>query len=106
LFIFSETFAGQIPPPAVVTPTSVGLPLAQGPDALRRAQEQQKQQEELQKKLLEENEPQTLSAQENISIKGQSARHLVMQKLMRKVEVGIISVASPDFVDLSRFPSG
>jgi hypothetical protein len=48
---------------------------------------QQKQQEELQKKLLEETEPQTLQQQENMSIKGQSARHLVMQKLMRKVEV-------------------
>lgn len=49
---------------------------------------QQKKQEELQKKLLEdEEEPQTLQQQENMSIKGQSARHLVMQKLMRKVEV-------------------
>lgn len=48
---------------------------------------QQRQQEELQKKLLEESEPQTLQQQENMSIKGQSARHLVMQKLMRKVEV-------------------
>lgn len=51
---------------------------------------QQKKQEELQKKLLEdEEEPQTLQQQENMSIKGQSARHLVMQKLMRKVEVRI-----------------
>lgn len=48
---------------------------------------QQKKQEELQKKLLEDVEPQTLQQQENMSIKGQSARHLVMQKLMRKVEV-------------------
>lgn len=37
--------------------------------------------------MLEETEPQTLQQQENMSIKGQSARHLVMQKLMRKVEV-------------------
>lgn len=36
---------------------------------------------------MEEAEPQTLQQQENISIKGQSARQLVMQKLMRKAEV-------------------
>lgn len=59
-------------------------------DALKRA-DQQKKQEELQKKLLEETEPQTLQQQENMSIKGQSARHLVMQKLMRKTEVNVIT---------------
>ena len=45
------------------------------------------QHEELKQKLLDEVEPQTLQQQENISIKGSSARHLVMQKLMRKAEV-------------------
>jgi len=40
------------------------------------------QQLELQKKLLEGNEAVTLSQQEDMQIKGQSARHLVMQKLM------------------------
>ncbi|XP_011860976.1 PREDICTED: poly(U)-binding-splicing factor half pint-like, partial [Vollenhovia emeryi] len=75
-----------IPPPAVVAPTIVGTPVipvttTANSDIMRRAQEQaahQKQQEELQKKLLEETEPQTLQQQENMSIKGQSARHLVM----------------------------
>jgi len=47
------------------------------------------QQEEIKQKLLDEVEPQTLQQQENISIKGQSARHLVMQKLMRKADVSI-----------------
>ncbi|XP_066595853.1 poly(U)-binding-splicing factor half pint isoform X6 [Prorops nasuta] len=89
-----------IPPPAVVAPTIVGTPMlpvttttTTNPDIMRRAQEQaahQKQQEELQKKLLEETEPQTLQQQENMSIKGQSARHLVMQKLMRKVESRVV----------------
>ncbi|XP_034234843.1 poly(U)-binding-splicing factor half pint isoform X2 [Thrips palmi] len=92
-----------LPPPAVVTPTAVGQPVAQAQDAFKRAQEQaQKQQEELQKKLLEEAEPQTLSAQENISIKGQSARHLVMQKLMRKVESRVVilrNMVEPEDVD-------
>lgn len=50
----------------------------------------QKQQEELQKKLLEEGEPQTLQQQETMSIKGQSARHLVMQRLMRPRESKVI----------------
>ncbi|CAB0005642.1 unnamed protein product [Nesidiocoris tenuis] len=64
----------------------------------------QKQQEELQKKLLEENEPQTLQQQENMSIKGQSARHLVMQKLMRKVESRVVilrNMVAPEDVDES-----
>jgi len=51
----------------------------------------QKQQDELQKKLMEGQEPATLSQQENMSIKGQSARHLVMQKLMRtQAQSGVI----------------
>lgn len=61
------------------------------PDAQKRA-DQLKIQEELQKKLLEETEPQTLQQQENMSIKGQSARHLVMQKLMRKTEVNYLYI--------------
>ncbi|XP_008546008.1 poly(U)-binding-splicing factor half pint isoform X2 [Microplitis mediator] len=98
-----------IPPPAVVAPTIVGapvIPVATAPivDVTRRAQEQahQKQQEELQKKLLEETEPQTLQQQENMSIKGQSARHLVMQKLMRKVESRVVilrNMVAPEDVD-------
>lgn len=60
-------------------------------DALKRAQEAQlKQQEELQKKLLDQSEPQTLQQQENMSIKGQNARHFVMQKLMRKVDSRVV----------------
>lgn len=46
-------------------------------------------QEELQKKLMEE-EPQTLQQQETMSIKGQSARHLVMQRLMRPRESKVV----------------
>merc|ERR1712098_570655 len=43
---------------------------------------EQAQQLELQKKLMSGSESSTLSRQENMQIKGQSARHLVMQKLM------------------------
>lgn len=98
-----------VPPPVVITAPVVGPPppivvTAPPSDAFRRAQEQaqQKQQEELQKKLLDENEPQTLSQQENMSIKGQSARHLVMQKLMRKVDSRVVvlrNMVDPDEVD-------
>lgn len=50
--------------------------------------DQAKWDEELKmKQLMDEVEPQTLQQQENISIKGQSARQLVMQKLMRKADV-------------------
>ncbi|XP_048506043.1 poly(U)-binding-splicing factor half pint isoform X3 [Athalia rosae] len=102
-----------IPPPAVVAPTAVGAPIVPAAtttantEITRRAQEQaahQKQQEELQKKLLEETEPQTLQQQENMSIKGQSARHLVMQKLMRKVESRVVilrNMVAPEDVDES-----
>lgn len=72
-------------------------------EALKRAQEAQlKQQEELQKKLLDQNEPQTLQQQENMSIKGQNARHFVMQKLMRKVDSRVVilrNMVGPEDVD-------
>ncbi|XP_035731072.1 poly(U)-binding-splicing factor half pint-like isoform X1 [Vespa mandarinia] len=102
-----------IPPRAVVAPAIVGTPVipvvttTANSDIMRRAQEQaahQKQQEELQKKLLEETEPQTLQQQENMSIKGQSARHLVMQKLMRKVESRVVilrNMVAPEDIDES-----
>ena len=39
---------------------------------------------ESQKKLVEEDPAQTLETQENMKISGSSARHMVMQKLMRQ----------------------
>lgn len=96
-----------IPPVAVVTPT-LAQPVASTnqQEALKRAHEQAqaKQQEELQKKLLDENEPQTLQQQENMSIKGQNARHLVMQKLMRKMDSRVVilrNMVGPEDVDES-----
>ncbi|KAL7025734.1 hypothetical protein ACKWTF_013607 [Chironomus riparius] len=58
-------------------------------------------QEELQKKLLEEGEP-TLQQQESMSIKGQNARHLVMQRLMRPRESKVVilrNMVGPEDVD-------
>ncbi|XP_044258953.1 STE20-like serine/threonine-protein kinase [Tribolium madens] len=95
-----------IAPPTVVTPTLAqpAVPARNSSEeALKRAQEAQiKQQEELQKKLLDQNEPQTLQQQENMSIKGQNARHFVMQKLMRKVDSKVVilrNMVGPEDVD-------
>jgi poly(U)-binding-splicing factor PUF60 len=64
---------------------------------------QQKQQEELQRKLMDGQDMVTLSQQENLSIKGKSARHLVMQKLMRSQNESVVvllrNMVSPDDVD-------
>ena len=45
---------------------------------------------EAQKKLVQEEQAQTLAAQENIKISGSNARHMVMQKLMRDNQEVII----------------
>jgi len=105
----------SIPPPTVVTPVlsssvknatiPIQAPLINAQEVLRKAQEDAKakqQHEELKQKLLDEVEPQTLQQQENISIKGSSARHLVMQKLMRKAESRVIilrNMVGPEDVD-------
>lgn len=62
----------------------------------------QEQQQQLQKKLLEDGEPQTLQQQESMSIKGQNARHLVMQRLMRPRESKVVilrNMIGPDEID-------
>jgi len=59
--------------------------------------------EEMARKVIEvmavENEPQTLRQQENMSIKGQNARHLVMQKLMRKTESSVLILKNMVTID-------
>lgn len=106
-----------VQPPAVVTQPVLALPpsklvttMANSHDlAIRKvldAEEHLKQQqEELQKRLLDEqSEPMTLQQQENISIKGSNARHLIMQKLMRKIESKVVilrNMVGPEDVDES-----
>ncbi|CAH1173552.1 unnamed protein product [Phaedon cochleariae] len=94
------------PPPL---PSSFAMPgFAEPPlmtssslDSMKR-EAQLKQQEQLQKKLLDQSEPQTLQQQESMSIKGQNARHFVMQKLMRKVDTRVVilrNMVGPEEVD-------
>lgn len=82
------SFMGNIPGPGLVIPQSVAIVAPQpvvtntpspaphntGPLELT----------ETQKKLVEEDQAQTLDQQENMKISGSNARHMVMQKLMRK----------------------
>lgn len=86
--------------PTIVRPPSPPSQLTAA-EALQKAHD--KQQEELQKKLLEDVEPQTLQQQESMSIKGQNARHLVMQRLMRRPldsrVVILRNMVGPDDVD-------
>jgi len=117
LMTFGQGPAPPLPPPNVMQPSSIAPPpplpplpsSGGGPPnpaeimAKVEAEAQKKQQEELQKKLMEGQEPATLQQQENMSIKGQSARHLVMQKLMRtQTQSGVIvlrNMVGPEEVD-------
>jgi len=83
-----------VPPPGLVLPTlGLGGTIQVPPPPLMNAQpplpaaptaDDETRRLELQKKLLEDSdEPQTLQQQEDMSIKGHSGRHLVMQRLMR-----------------------
>ena len=97
-----ESIKREITPPSP-PPSSSGT--SNPADVFQKVEDEarKKQQEELQKKLMEGQEPATLQQQENMSIKGQSARHLVMQKLMRTQSESVVIVlrnmVSPEEVD-------
>jgi len=89
---------GAIPVPPLI-PKDQAL---ESTDALKHAA-LQAHQLELKKKLDEGEEPVTLSQQEDISIKGQSARQLVMQKLMKSRNASVVlllrNMVGPEDVD-------
>lgn len=81
--------AGVTParPPIPVTIPSVGVvnPILASPPTLGLLEPKKEKEEE---ELFPESErPEMLSEQEHMSISGSSARHMVMQKLLRKQEV-------------------
>lgn len=76
-------------PPIPVTIPSVGVvnPILASPPTLGLLEPKKEKEEE---ELFPESErPEMLSEQEHMSISGSSARHMVMQKLLRKQEVGV-----------------
>lgn len=107
----------RLPPPGVVLPTEPishhshtqpQVPVSSSSNGhqervpeVQNNQQQQQQQAALQKKLLESS-PDTLQQQESLSISGQSARHLVMQRLLRVRASRVVllrDMVSPEDVD-------
>lgn len=82
-----STVADLKPPTSV--PATVATSIVQTAESAANDAQKQKL-EELEKKLAEEQEPQTLQQQENMMIKGTNARHILMQKLMRRTESSVI----------------
>lgn len=85
---------------SVTTASSISLTDTQTAHVTTEELVKQKQ-EELQKKLMDEGEP-TLQQQESMSIKGQNARHLVMQRLMRPRDSKVVilsNMVGPEDVD-------
>ncbi|XP_056004471.1 poly(U)-binding-splicing factor PUF60-like isoform X1 [Ostrea edulis] len=99
-------------PPAVVAPTVLGTPPvppslpasipAMIPLPPQDKEKDLKKEEEEKKKKAEEESTQTLDQQENMKISGTNARHMVMQKLMRKTECKVMvlrNMVGPEDLD-------
>ncbi|KAL3864051.1 hypothetical protein ACJMK2_005762 [Sinanodonta woodiana] len=88
-------------PPTTVMATAMSIPIPQSiapPVADSKAQKK----EEPEKKVNEDDAAQSLDQQENMKISGSSARHMVMQKLMRKSECRVVvmrNMVGPEDLD-------
>ena len=74
-------------PPVLSNQVMAGGP---GLQLLQQQQQQQEKKEEKEEMLQEGTGQEMLSDQEHMSISGSSARHMVMQKLLRKSEVSSV----------------
>lgn len=86
---------------AATNATSLPNALMNQPDQTRKSSNEM-QEEDLKKIIVDEGETQTLQQQESMSIKGQSARQFVMQRLMRPQESRVIilrNMVGPEDVD-------
>jgi len=71
-----------LPPPPTIPAKSFSTSGVPAPPVAAVSAQAKAQQLELEKKLMEQGEPATLKQQEDMSIRGKSARHMVMQRLM------------------------
>merc|ERR1719266_633682 len=105
----------HLPPPTIVTLANIEGKVQTVPSRIQtenisianevdnHTNETKKTDDHLNKKFIEGQEPTTIAQQENLEIKGQSARHLVMQRLMRdqpeSVVVVLKNMVDPEEVD-------
>lgn len=83
LFYFLPTAPVVSVAPLSTMPSHIPLP----PMITKDTKKEEKEKEDKKKKA-DEDQSQTLEQQESMKISGTNARHMVMQKLMRKSEVG------------------
>merc|ERR1719430_2891805 len=74
--------SAPLPPPPTIPASSFSTTNSIQPPQGAVDAQAKAQQLELEKKLMEQGDPATLKQQEDMSIRGKAARHMVMQRLM------------------------
>lgn len=99
--VVAPTGLGVVAPVPVPTSIPVAMP-AMIPLPPQDKEKELKKEEEDKKKKADEDSTQTLDQQENMKISGTNARHMVMQKLMRKTECKVMvlrNMVGPEDLD-------